>query len=181
MTLTPTHATLREAAVAHLARYATTQAGLTRVLDRRVERWARAASAEPEAVAAARQTGRAVVAELAAAGLLNDAGFAEIRARSLIRRGRSPLAIAAHLAARGVASDIRDALPQDGETELAAAVVLARRRRFGAFRSGAADDARLQREFAVLARAGFSREVARRALGMPRDEAEYWIGRLRQP
>jgi regulatory protein len=181
MTFTPTHATLREAAVAHLARYATTQAGLTRVLDRRVERWARTALAAPEAQSAARQIARIVVAELAAAGLLDDAGFAAARARSLTRSGRSRLAIAAHLAARGVDGAIRDALPQDAETELAAAVILVRRRHFGAFHTGDADDARRQREFAVLARAGFSREIAASALGMAREEAEDRINRLRQP
>jgi regulatory protein len=180
MTLSPTHATLREAAIAHLARYATTQAGLIRVLDRRVERWARAATAEPEALSAARQIVRAVVADLAAAGLLDDAGFAASRARSLTRSGRSRLAIAAHLAARGVDGAIRDALPQDEQTELAAAIVLVRRRRFGAFRAADADGARLQRECAVLARAGFSREISTRALRMGREEAEGWIHRLRQ-
>jgi regulatory protein len=152
-----------------------------RVLDRRVERWARAASAQPDALPLARHTVRAVVAELAAAGLLDDAGFAETRTRSLVRRGRSRLAIASHLAARGVEGAIRDALPQDEETELAAAVVLVRRRRFGVFRSTTADHARRQRELAVLARAGFPREIAARALGMNREEAENWIYRLRRP
>ncbi|TDG04393.1 regulatory protein RecX, partial [Paracraurococcus ruber] len=36
----PGEAALREAALAHLARFAATEAGLTRVLRRRVDRWA---------------------------------------------------------------------------------------------------------------------------------------------
>ncbi|MCA3425779.1 MAG: recombinase RecA, partial [Roseomonas sp.] len=51
----PNAARLREAALAHLARFAATEAGLRRVLERRVARWARAAEAEGqprEAIAA---------------------------------------------------------------------------------------------------------------------------------
>ena len=44
----PTEVSLREAALSHLARYATTRAGLIRVLDRRIDRWARAQEEPPE-------------------------------------------------------------------------------------------------------------------------------------
>jgi regulatory protein len=176
----PSRAALHEAAIAHLARYAATRAGLTRVLDRRVERWARAVPDDPDAVAAAKQAVRDVVAALTASGVLDDAGFAASRARSLIRAGRSRMAVAAHLAARGVDPAIREALPDDAETELAAALVLVRRRRFGAFRAAPADEARLKREFGVLARAGFSQEIASRALRMDVAEAETRVHRLRR-
>jgi regulatory protein len=42
----------------HLARYATTEAGLRRVLERRIERWARAAEMERDAAALAAATAR---------------------------------------------------------------------------------------------------------------------------
>jgi len=45
----PNAARLREAALAHLARFAATEAGLRRVLERRIARWARAAEAEGQA------------------------------------------------------------------------------------------------------------------------------------
>ncbi|MDE2575859.1 MAG: hypothetical protein KGL55_11180, partial [Rhodospirillales bacterium] len=76
----PTPTALHEAALAHLARYAATAAGLVRVLDRRVERWARAGAADAEAVAAARRAVREEVARLVAAGLVDDAAFAAGRA-----------------------------------------------------------------------------------------------------
>lgn len=83
----PTDASLHEAALAHLARYATTEAGLARVLTNRVMRWARAAAlAEDEAaeaVAAGRAAVARVVARLAKAGAVSDAAFATARARSL--------------------------------------------------------------------------------------------------
>ena len=118
----PGEAALYEAAMAHVARYATTRAGLARVLDRRVDRWARAAREAPEppepediaaAVAAARVAVRAVVARLAGLGAVDDAAFAAARAHSLTRAGRSRLAVAAHLAARGVDKQTaRAALPE---------------------------------------------------------------------
>ena len=121
----PTADQLHEAALDHLARYATTRAGLTRVLDRACLRWARRAGTEEAAAAlpALRQTVRDLVARLAASGIVDDATFAASRAASLGRAGRSRRAIAAHLAARGVAGDdAKAALPDDPETELAAAL-----------------------------------------------------------
>ena len=105
----PNAARLREAALAHLARFAATEAGLRRVLERRIARWARAAEAEGqarEAIAAstaALNTEIATIAKsLVAAGAVNDAAFAESRARRLARSGHSRRAISAHLAAKGI-------------------------------------------------------------------------------
>ncbi len=175
----PTERTLHEAALAHLARYGTTREGLVRVLDRRVERWARAAGdIGPETVRAAKQAARLVADRLVAAGAINDAAFAESRARSLTRTGRSRQAIAAHLAARGVDSDVAQAvLPQDPAVDLAAAVAFARRRRIGPFRRGEVD---ALRELGMLARAGFSRDIAEQALEMDQDAAEALLIRLKQ-
>jgi regulatory protein len=184
----PDRARLHGAALAHLARFATTEAGLRRVLERRIDRWARAAAAEKDqdeiaaAVAAARDAARAVVARLAASGAVSDAAFAEARARSLRRAGRSARAVAAHLAAKGVAAETaRAVLPDDAEAELAAALAFARRRRIGPFRAGEAPDAdRRRRELGMLARGGFSQDTARRALATDLEEAEALVNRLRQ-
>jgi len=181
----PNDTALHDAALAYLARYAATEAGLTRTLGRAVDRWARRAladGAEADAVAAqaaqARGVVRAVVARLAALGAVSDRAFAESRTRSLVRGGRSRRAVAAHLAAKGVGAETaRAALAAEETDELAAALVLARRRRIGPFRVGDGD--RL-RELAVLARAGFSQAVASEALRMPREEAEEVVTRLRR-
>lgn len=185
----PDAATLHDAALAHLARYAATEAGLRRLLERRVDRWAQraeSAAADDEAVArqaaVARGAVRDVVARLVVAGAVNDAAYAEARARSLVRAGRSRRATAAHLAAKGVDPEIaRAALPGDDASELAAALVLARKRRIGPFRSGEApDEVGRRRELGVLARAGFPQDVARQALAMDGDEAEALVNRLRR-
>jgi regulatory protein len=178
----PDAGSLHQAALAYLARYAATEAGLRRVLDRRIDRWARSVvdrDSVAEHVAAAKQAARIVVARLAAAGAVSDAVFAESRARSLVSAGRSRRAVAARLAAKGVDAELAQAvLPQDADTELAAAFVLTRKRRIGPFRT--AEDADRQREFGILARAGFPRPVAERALDADPEEAEEAIRRLRQ-
>jgi regulatory protein len=176
----PTEATLHAAALAHLARYAATRAGLIRVLDRRVDRWARATAAEGDSVQAGRRAVRAVVARLAAAGAVDDAAFAAARARGMTRAGRSRRAVAAQLAAHGVDADTaRQALPSDPDSELAAALVLARRRRIGPFRTTPAEAEALRRELGMLARAGFARDVATAALRMDPEAAAALVHRLR--
>ncbi len=174
----PTEAELHEAALTYLARYAATRATLTRALDRRVDRWARAAGVSE--LAALRGVVRALVARLAAAGAVDDAAFAETRARRLRRSGRSRQAAAAHLAARGIdAQVLRAALPADDAAELAAAVAFARRRRFGPFRRAAAAEGTEQRERAAFARAGFTRAAALAALGMSAERAEALLAAAR--
>ena len=185
----PDAANLHEAALNYLARYAATEAGLRRFLERRVDRWSRLARAEARDVDAvgrqtadARSAAREVVARLAAAGAVNDATFAESRARTLIRAGRSRMAVAAYLAAKGVAADVaRSVLPEDAASELAAALTVARRRRIGPFRAGVPpDQAGRRRELAILARAGFPQSIASQALGMATDEAEALVNLLRR-
>ena len=194
----PSEASLRDAAMAHLARYATTEAGMVRVLDRRIHRWSmRAVTAgEPadqveERAKVSRQASRSVAAALVKAGVLDDAAYAEARARSLTRSGRSRRAIGAHLGQRGIDADLaRASLPDDAEAELAAALTQARRRRIGPFQVGVAPEdatagdndnaAARNRALGMLARAGFSRDVAERALAMERDEAERLILQLKR-
>ena len=184
----PTAEDLQAAAVAYLARYAATEAGLQRVLVRRVLRWARAAFAAGDdrdeiarATATARAAARDVVARLVGAGAVNDAAFAQARGQKLLRRGRSRQAAAAQLMAKGIGAELaRAALPENPDAELAAALVLARRRGIGPFRNGGADPATMRREFGILARAGFPGHVAACALGMDAATAEALVLDLRR-
>jgi regulatory protein len=183
-----TETALREAALAHLARFATTEAGLRRVLGNRIRRWARAAAEEgqePEAIAAAAATAQAQAAAIAArlvqAGAVDDALFAQARARRLQGSGRSARATLAHLSAKGVAPETaRAALDHaDMPGEFAAALILCRKRRFGPFAAAPPEPALRQKWLASLARAGFSGEVARRALALSRPEAEHILDQAR--
>lgn len=177
--LPPDSAKLYEAALNHLARYAATEAGLARVLARRLERWARQNVGEdtaPEEVAARLREAKAaipgVIARLKEAGLLNDAAFAASRVKRLTREGKSRRAALAHLAAKGVAGAV---IAEDPERELAAACAYLRRRRAGPF-----GDAPAQKILAAMARGGFSQSVARHALRLDREDAEALIKTLNE-
>ncbi|MBL6454942.1 RecX family transcriptional regulator [Belnapia sp. T6] len=180
----PTEAALREAALAHLARFAATEVGLRRVLQRRVDRWARRAEAEgldPTPAAAARALAAQVARQMVALGAVDDAAFAESRARRLARSGRSRRAIAAHLAGKGVAREVAAAaLPESEGAEIDAALAQCRRRRIGPFAPEPMPREARLKALAALARAGFGREVAETALDMPPEEAEDRLTRLRQ-
>ena len=182
----PSAARLAEAASAHLARFAATEAGLKRVLARRIDRWARAAEAEGQPDVARRAAeAKSAIAEVAqrlvAGGAVDDAAFAESRARRLLRTGRSRRATLAHLREKGVdATTAAAALPEGEAVEITAALAFCRRRRIGPF--GPPDpppEARLK-ALAALARAGFGRDVAGRALRMAPDEAEVRLIAARQ-
>ncbi len=183
---------LQERALAHLSRYAATEAGLRRVLHRFIDRWLRLAEeagvdGARQAASSAREAAGLVVARLAEGGTVNDAAFAESRARRLQKSGRSRRAVAAHLTAKGVSAEtVRAVLPdagaEEGADELAAALAFARRRRIGPFRRSAEppDAEAAFRELGMLARAGFPQDVARAALVMERAAAEAAVIALRR-
>lgn len=168
-----------------------------RVLDRRVLRWSRRAlesglaADQVEALAASGRTAaRTVASALVGAGVLDDAAYAESRARSLGRGGRSRRAIEAHLLQHGVAPEVvQAALPEERDAELGAALMQARRRRIGPFaplgENGPGEDepedpASRNKALAMLARAGFSRDVAERALDLDREDAEQRVTAMRR-
>ena len=173
----PNAVRLHEAALAHLARFAATEASLRRVLQSRIDRWARAAEQAGEAdvaprAAQARQEAAAVARKLAAAGTVDDAAFAESRVRRLLRSGRSRRGALAHLAQKGVDAETAGAaLPVNEASELDAALAFCRRRRFGPFAREPGDAEAHRRALGAFGRAGFGRDVAEQALGMTPEDA----------
>jgi regulatory protein len=181
----PDAGSLYQSALYYLARYAATAAGLRRVLVQKIDHWARAQT-DPDAaepvITAARAAIDGVVERLVEAGAVSDAAFAENRAKNLVRSGQSNRSIQAKLVAKGVSPEMaRAASVTDPETELAAALVLVRKRRIGSYRMAEDTDAAVRnKEMGLLARAGFSRDIAMQALDMPREDAEIRIHDLRQ-
>jgi regulatory protein len=178
-------AALRDAGLAYVARYGGTAAALRRVLDRRIRRWSDAllAGEAPDAeairaqAAALRAAADRVVTALTALGAVDDAAFAESRARRLRRGGRSRRAVLAHLGAKGIgAAQAGAAVPEDEAAEFAAALAFARRRRVGPFAREGAEAADRNRVLMAFGRAGFSGAVARRALDCAPEEAEMVLG-----
>ncbi len=163
---------LRARALRHLGRYATHRARLEALL----LRWGRRLGACREPDAELRRIARALVAEFAAAGYLDDRAFAEARARRWLARGVPPARIRRRLldlgldaaTVAGVMADLAGTGEEEdgGEeaAELAAARAYVRRRRLGPHRPPAERAAMRARDLAALARAGFSYRVARRVL-----------------
>ena len=170
---------LENAALHYLKRFAATEAGLRRVLMRKVDRSLRAHEGDR---AEAQGWVDELVRKLVRNGLVNDAAFAEQKAQSLRASGRSARVIAMKLKQKGVpeavaAPKLREVTHEISEED--AARTWARKKRLGPFRRGDAirskrgeseSDARRaqrQRDLAALARAGFSFDIARRVIDAP--------------
>lgn len=113
-------------------------------------------------------------------GLLNDEAYTQGMANSLRRRGLSVRAIQYKLQQKGLSeAAVRAAVAafdegmEPGEAELAAALVLVRKKRLGSFGTGDI----LDKHYGALARAGFGFDIAQKVLKMPREDAEEIISR----
>lgn len=102
---------------------------------------------------------------------LDDSNYAQVRAASAERSGKSTRAIARKLAEKGIERDIIETAV--GElNDLRSAVVYARKKAFGPFRRKEADDQQERRELASFGRQGFGFDIGRRVTRMTREEAE---------
>ena len=179
----PTEATLHEAALAHLSRYAASRAGLTRVLDRRCERWARAAGTEEAAAALpALAPGRARGG--GAAGRRRRGGRRRLRRQPRPQPRAQPAAPAAPsppISPPAAWPATRRAPPCPTTPRPNWRRPWRWRAAAGSARSATPDAAAdPRRELGVLARAGFSRDIAARALHTDPDTAEALVARLRR-
>ena len=161
---------LENIALHYLGRYASSSGNLRRVLMRRVER---ATAAHGDDPADGARLVDALIARYQRSGLIDDRAYATQKAASLQRRGASRFGIRGKLRQKGVETDlIDDAMATldeggSGAGELAAACALIRRRRLGPYRAAGQRAAMRQNDLAALARAGFSLDIARRALAAP--------------
>lgn len=117
-------------------------------------------------------------------GLLDDESYLTGMVNSLRRRGLSTQAIISKLGQKGFSHDkvtatlrAHDENSGNREGDLAAALLLVRRKRIGAYRRD--EDGDRNKELAALARAGFGFDIAQKALSSTRDEAEEIIAQVR--
>lgn len=163
---------LDEAALKYLERFDASIAKLRTLLLRKGRTLAPETSRE-ELEAAVSQ----LVARYQRSGLVNDARFAEASIRGLRQRGLAERAIVHRLSAKGVEPDTaREALGRvdadQEEPELEAALRFVRRRKLGPHRTTPVTAKERRKDLQALARAGFSYEVAQRALGAEALDAE---------
>lgn len=174
---------LENAALYYLQRYASSAGNLRRVLTRKVDRSCLFHGTAADEFYPVIDD---LVARYEKSGLLNDTLYAEGRTASLRRQGKSRQAISANLKSKGLAQDtIQKALESvDGEraaddlpAELAAALKLARKRKIGRFNQKPESDPLLRRkqqarEMGIMARGGFSYDIARQALDFAADDED---------
>lgn len=158
---------LDEAALKYLDRFDVTVVGIRRMMQRYLTR----ARAKERDVSRGADLVDELIARYVESGIVSDQRFAANMAAGLRRRGTSQRGVVHKLRARGVNGDVaKEALAGvDGESaqnaELEAARALVRRRKLGPFRKDPDErELKKQRDMGVLARAGFSFDVARRAL-----------------
>lgn len=157
---------LERAALLYLERFSSSGANLRRVLLAKVDRSVQAHDTDREEAVVWVE---ALLVKLTELGYLDDARYAETRARSLNRKGRSASTIRMDLRARGVDDpSVGAALETLGEEledpDWNAAIALARRRRLGPFRPSEQRTDMRTKDLMVLARAGFSFDLARRVI-----------------
>lgn len=123
-------------------------------------------------------------------GLLNDEIYSRAMVTTLRRQGKSARAIHAKLAEKGLRADqIETAMAEREDeaqitphnAELKAALILSRKRKIGAFwpPHKDSDETIHQKSLGILARAGFSFDIAKKALAYEEEEARAFIGGLR--
>lgn len=117
------------------------------------------------------------IAQFERMGLLNDEAYLSGMINSLRRRGLSKQAILSKLGQKGLGQEtvltaLRGYDEQSGSEnpDLAAALLLARRKRIGPYRRTEEGDR--NKELAALARAGFGFDIAQKAIGLSQDEAD---------
>ena len=156
---------LSRAAIHYLSQRSSSAENLRQVLLRKAP--TRMPDAEPDAIATLVD---AVIAQCRAYGYVNDAAYADGKVAAGARRGLSRRRLGQALAAKGVEEDlIHTAVAEVDDAR--AAVLYAKRRRLGPWRTKPVDNA-LMKDVAALARGGFASEIAFRTAKMSLEEAE---------
>ncbi len=161
---------LENAGLFYLERYATSADNFRKVMMRKIKRSCQYHNTEEAEFVTILDD---IVSRYISAGLLNDQIFARGKVASLRRKGMGKRSIMAKLQEKGLSqADIAAALAEiDDENEaedaeLEAALIYVKRKKLGAYRTKEPEDIQkqLQKELASLARAGFSYDIAKRAL-----------------
>lgn len=181
-------ARLEELALAYVARFATTAGKLQTYLKRKLRErgWAGDELDRVDEDAPPPPDIDALIERFVAHGYIDDAGYARMRSADLLRRGYGARRVSQQLMQAGIAEDVRaDVAPEEAERR-AAALALARKRRFGPFglrEALAGEEAHRLREkqLAAMVRAGHDFAHARRVLDAATpEELAQWVAEARE-
>lgn len=162
-------ARLNEMALAYVARFATSAGKLSDYLRRKLRERGWVGEGEADL--------HAIVSRFVELGYVDDAGFARGKAQSLLRRGYGARRIEQALGAAGIAEPLREEARGSDAERRRAALVMARKRRFGPFGGGSGlDPALREKQVAAMLRAGHPLAYAREVVNASSPEAlEEWI------
>lgn len=181
-------ARLEELALAYVARFATTAGKLRTYLQRKLRErgWTGEELAEEDEDTPPPPDIEALIERFVAQGYVDDAGYARMRSADLLRRGYGARRVSQQLMQAGIAEDLReDVAPGEAERR-AAALALARKRRFGSFglreaREGEEAHRLREKQLAAMVRAGHDFEHARRVLDAATpDDLVQWVEEARE-
>ena len=166
-------ARLEELAIAYVARFSTTAAKLKAYLQRKLRERGWEGGEPPD-------LGR-LCARYVELGYVDDAAYARSKTSSLLARGYGSRRIEQALYAAGIDDAIRaDNAPQEA-LRREAAVVMARKRRFGPFRPEGLDRDRREKQIAAMLRAGHGFDCVRAVIDASSVSAvETWVAEAQE-
>lgn len=153
-------ASLNEAALTYVARYATSRAKLIAYLARKVRERGWAGERSPNA--------EAIADRMADLRYIDDAAYAAMKAGALVRRGYGKRRLGDIYYRDGIDEEDRteaNQIAEDGRWE--AAIAFARKKRIGSFAQEEADPDRKRKQLAAFLRAGHDMEIARQIVALP--------------
>jgi regulatory protein len=166
---------LEELALAYVARLATTQGKLRDYLQRKLRERGWAGEADGEAGGRDAPDLDRLIGRYVELGYVDDAGWARMKAGSLLRRGYGARRVGEALGHAGLDEELREEVRPDEAAERSAALVLARRRRLGPFAAETPDRPAREKHIAAMLRAGHRLDIARRIVEADDVEvAEQW-------
>jgi regulatory protein len=156
-----------ELALAYVARFATSAGKLESYLKRKLRERGWDGEHAPDIAAK--------VSRLVELGYVDDEAYARARSGGLLRRGYGERRIGQALYAAGIDEDVRAAVRPEPSEVRAAALALAKKRRFGPFGPGRLDRAAREKQVAAMLRAGHPLDSARHLVDAASVEAaEEW-------
>lgn len=172
-----TESYLHNSGLYYLERYSTSAENFRRVMMRKVQKSCREHTEQN--FSECRQLVDNLITKFIRVGLLDDHVYARSIVNSQRRSGKSLRAIQGYLRSKGLSPEIieqsiahfnQDQNKTPAEIEFESAMVFARKKRLGPFRTSENFDT--QKEMGRLARAGYSYDTARRVLEKDIDEDE---------
>lgn len=172
-----TYQYIQGAAYRYLERYATTEANLKFILQRKVKRIVANYSDEMGAPEDIDEWISDVVSKVVKLGLVDDRLYAQSKLNSFMASGNSIATIRQKLRAKGVPLNLIDEVVNEAKNEqpdvdFISAIKYAKRRKFGPFRIREPKDNTGEKEKAAMARAGYSFDEVKRVLTNSREDLE---------